>query len=239
MKKLLRFSDKGIIILLLLAILFFSFMFSSQAETFLDKKNKMIAEQILARGVNDENVIEAMRKVDRHLFVPLAYRSFAYSDGPLPIGHSQTISQPYIVAYMTEALELLPEDKVLEIGTGSGYQAAILAEIVKEVYTIEILEPLAKESKKLLIKLGYDNIEVKHGDGYLGWPEYAPFDKIIVTAAPENIPMELISQLKIGGKMILPAGSGFQRLYLITKVEDGFEKKPLIPVRFVPMVHSK
>jgi len=230
---------KSLLVVFIVICLFFSSTLYLEADTSYDKKNKMIAEQILARGVKDKKVIEAMSKVDRHLFVPLLYRVFSYDDGPLSIGHGQTISQPYIVAYMTEALELDADDVVLEIGTGSGYQAAILAEIVKQVYTIEILRPLAEEAEKRLIKLGYKNIEVRHADGYKGWPEHAPFDKIIVTAAPESIPMELVNQLKLGGKMVLPAGSGFQRLYLITKTEDGFEKKPLIPVRFVPMVHPE
>lgn len=199
----------------------------------------MIQEQIIARGIKDPKVISAMQKVERHLFVPLIYRSQAYDDGPLPIGHGQTISQPYIVAFMTEALDLKPTDKVLEIGTGSGYQAAILSQIAGEVYTIEILKPLADEARQRLKKLGYDNIQVKHGDGYLGWPEYAAFDKIIVTAAPDQIPMELVRQLKVGGKMVVPIGSFFQELYLITKTQEGFSKKALLPVRFVPMVKGK
>ena len=199
----------------------------------------MIKEQIISRGVKDAKVISAMEDVKRHLFVPPRLTERAYDDGPLPIGYSQTISQPYIVAFMSEALNLGPDDIVLEIGTGSGYQAAILAEIVKKVYTIEILEPLAGQSRDRLKDLGYDNIEVKHGDGYLGWPEYAPFDKIIVTAAPSNIPMELVGQLKIGGKMVIPIGSFFQELYLITKTEDGFVKKAILPVRFVPMVKGR
>lgn len=202
-------------------------------------KDRMIKEQIIARGVNDPKVISAMERVDRHLFVPLIYRWQAYADGPLYIGHGQTISQPYIVAFMTEALDLSPDDIVLEIGTGSGYQAAILAEIVKQVYTIEILESLANQAEERLKELGYVNIEVKCGDGYFGWPEFAPFDKIIVTAAPDEIPMELVNQLKIGGKMIVPIGSFFQELYLITKTKDGFTKQAVLPVRFVPMVKGE
>ncbi|MFC1709233.1 protein-L-isoaspartate(D-aspartate) O-methyltransferase [Candidatus Omnitrophota bacterium] len=202
-------------------------------------KEAMISEQIVARGIEDPKVLSAMRKVDRHLFVPVLFRGQSYRDGPLPIGHNQTISQPYIVAFMTEALELGPGDVVLEIGTGSGYQAAILAEIAKQVYTIEILKPLADESRERLSGLGYTNIQVKHGDGYLGWPEFAPFDKIIVTAAPDEIPVELINQLRVGGKMIIPVGSFLQELYLITKTEDGFTKKAILPVRFVPMVKGE
>lgn len=197
---------------------------------------KMINEQIVARGVKNSNVINAMRKVERHLFVPDNMKARAYDDGPLPIGYNQTISQPYIVAFMTEALDLEPQDKVLEIGTGSGYQAAVLAEIAKEVYTIEIIEPLAQEAEKRLKDLGYKNIQVKCADGYKGWPENAPFDKIIVTAAPDEIPEELIRQLKVNGKMVIPIGSFFQELYLIIKTKKGFTKKPLLPVRFVPMI---
>ena len=221
-----------------LFLLFLSLLGLLEADNSFYQNDKMISEQIIARGISDKRVIEAMRRVDRRLFVSFLYRQRAYYDGPLPIGHDQTISQPYIVAYMTEALELNSDDVVLEIGTGSGYQAAILAEIVKQVYTIEIIEPLAREAQERLMRLGYKNIEVKYGDGYKGWPEHAPFDKIIVTAAPEDIPEELINQLKVGGKMILPAGAYFQRLYLITKTAQGFDKKPLIPVIFVPMVHG-
>ncbi|MBL7132279.1 MAG: protein-L-isoaspartate(D-aspartate) O-methyltransferase [Candidatus Omnitrophica bacterium] len=226
------------ILVFIISIVFF-WVSEGIAFDYAKARNKMIKEQIISRGVKDQKVISAMEDVERHLFVPSRLRERAYDDGPLPIGYSQTISQPYIVAFMSEALNLEPEDIVLEIGTGSGYQAAILAEIVKKVYTIEILEPLAGQSRDRLKDLGYDNIEVKHGDGYLGWPEHAPFDKIIVTAAPSNIPMELVGQLKIGGKMVIPIGSFFQELYLITKTKDGFVKKALLPVRFVPMVKGK
>lgn len=217
----------------------FFLIFDCGAFDFSAKKEEMIKEQIIARGIKDPKVISAMKKVDRHLFVPRHLRDYVYEDGPLAIGYGQTISQPYIVAFMTEALELKPADVVLEIGTGSGYQAAILAEIVKQVYTIEILKPLADGARERLRDLGYKNIEVKYGDGYLGWPQYAPFDKIIVTAAPDEIPLELVRQLKVGGRMVVPIGSFFQELYLITKTEDGFTKKALLPVRFVPMVTSK
>ena len=206
---------------------------------YVEKMDRMIKYQIEGRGVKDAKVISAMRKVQRHLFVPDEYKVHAYDDGPLPIGHGQTISQPYIVAFMTEVLDLQPEDKVLEIGTGSGYQAAILAEIVKEVYTIEIVKTLADEAKNRLENLGYKNINVKCGDGYKGWPERAPFDKIIITAAPAEIPAELINQLKIGGEMIVPVGSWIQELCLITKTQDGFSKKSLMPVQFVPMIKGK
>jgi protein-L-isoaspartate(D-aspartate) O-methyltransferase len=196
----------------------------------------MVDEQIAARGVTDPRVLAAMLKVERDLFVPAALRKAAYADEPLPIGCGQTISQPYIVAYMTEALGLGPEDRVLEIGTGSGYQAAILAELAKEVYTIEVVEPLAEASRERLASLGYSNVEVICGDGYSGLPKKAPFDAIMVTAAPPEIPEELAAQLKTGGRMIVPAGSFFQELYLITKTVAGLETKPLLSVRFVPMI---
>ncbi|MFC1753624.1 protein-L-isoaspartate(D-aspartate) O-methyltransferase [Thermoproteota archaeon] len=228
---------KVVLLVILLVILP---IFEAKAFDFYGKmREDMIERQIIARGVKDPKVIAAMRKVERHLFVPASERIHAYIDGPLPIGHGQTISQPYIVAYMSEALKLEPDDVVLEIGTGSGYQAAILAEIAKQVYTIEILEPLADSSRELLLSLGYENIEVLHGDGYKGWPEHAPFDKIIVTAAPDDIPMELVNQLKVGGKMVIPVGSFYQELILIIKTEEGFTKKSLLPVRFVPMVKGK
>lgn len=206
---------------------------------FAEKRKKMVEGQIAARGVKDNRVINAMLKVPRHLFVPDNLRNIAYGDTPLPIGYGQTISQPYIVAFMTEALNLEKEDRVLEIGTGSGYQAAILAEIAKEVYTIEIVPPLAGEAKRRLGRMGYRNITVKCGDGYSGWGEKAPFDGIIVTAAPREIPQRLVEQLKIGGRMVVPVGVSFQELYLVTKTKDGVREKRLIPVRFVPMVHGE
>src|SRR3989338_2133518 len=180
-----------------------------------------------------------MRKVKRHLFVPLMHRRLSYGDHPLPIGEGQTISQPYIVALMTELLELKGGEKVLEIGTGSGYQAAILAELVKEVYSIEILEPLAERSQKLLKELGYENIKVKHADGFLGWPEYAPFDAIIVTCAPKVIPPALLKQLAEGGRLVIPVGSHWQELKLLKKIEGKIVSKSIIPVRFVPMLRDK
>lgn len=210
----------------------------AERDMFTEKREEMVAGQIAARGVSDEKVLAAMRRVELHLFVPPALKDAAYADEPLPIGHGQTISQPYIVAYMTEAARIKSGDNVLEIGTGSGYQAAIIAEIAGKVSTIEVVEPLAEESRKRLQDLGYNNIEVRHGDGYKGWPEKAPFDAIIVTAAPPYIPEDLISQLKVGGRMVIPVGSFFQELYLITRTKSGFEKVSLIPVRFVPMVHA-
>jgi protein-L-isoaspartate(D-aspartate) O-methyltransferase len=212
---------------------------ATNAEVLMFAREKMVKEQIQRRGITNKRVLEAMRKIERHLFVPEKLRNLAYTDGPLPIGYNQTISQPYIVAFMTQAVQLNPDDRVLEIGTGSGYQAAVLAEIVKEVYTIEIVEPLAESARLLLDSMGYQNIKVKYGDGYKGWQEHAPFDAIIVTAAPPNIPQELINQLKIGQKMIIPVGELYQELYLITKTETGFDKKSLLPVRFVPMVKPR
>lgn len=201
-------------------------------------RQEMVKTQLETRGITDAKVLNAMGKVKRHLFVPTHQLISAYNDSPLPIGYSQTISQPYIVAYMTQAARLLPDDRVLEIGTGSGYQAAVLAEIVKEVYTIEILKPLADTARARLEEMGYRNIKVKHGDGYKGWKEYAPYDAIIVTAAPDEVPEELVRQLKVGGRMVIPIGSFFQELYLITKRESGIKQELLLPVVFVPMIHS-
>jgi len=223
---------------LLVIILLSTTVFAQEIDTFDAKRQEMISHQIKNRGITDGKVLEAMEKVRRHLFVPDALRGMAYEDRPLPIGYDQTISQPYIVAYMTQAARPRPDDRVLEIGTGSGYQAAILAEIVKEVYTIEIIKPLADSASSRLLDMGYQNVKVKWGDGYEGWVEYAPFDTIIVTAAPSEIPENLIDQLKIGGRMVIPIGTFFQELYLITRTESGFDKKPILPVRFVPMVHS-
>ena len=198
----------------------------------------MVEEQIIARGVKDKKVIEVMKKVPRHLFVPEEYRQYSYEDEPLPIGEGQTISQPYIVAYMTEVLELKEDDKVLEIGTGSGYQTAILAEIVKEVYTVEIIESLSKRAQKVLKELGYKNIHFKVGDGTYGWKEYSPYNAILVTAAPSKIPESLQNQLDDGGRMIIPVGSFFQELVLVVRQKNKFKKKKLIPVRFVPLVST-
>jgi len=198
----------------------------------------MVAEQIRARDICDPNVLRAMRIVPRHFLVPAARQPLAYGDYPLPIGSGQTISQPYIVGFMTEALQLAPDSKVLEIGTGSGYQAAICAEIAAEVYTIEIVEELAKSAETKLKELGYQNVFVKFGDGYFGWEEKGPFDAIIGTAAAEKIPPPLIEQLKPTGRMILPYENenGFQYLVLVTKDPNGaIQKRNVLPVRFVPM----
>jgi len=197
----------------------------------------MVEFQVQKRGITNPQVIEAMLNVKRHLFVPDSVKKHAYQDSPLPIGFNQTISQPYIVAFMTEALKLKPEEKILEIGTGSGYQAAVLGQIVREVYSIEIIPELARNAERILKELDYSNVHVKEGDGYEGWPEKSPFDAIIVTAAPDQIPQVLVSQLKIpGGRMIVPVGSNYQELILIEKTDDGIKTKSLLPVRFVPMV---
>ena len=206
-----------------------------QQDVFSKERREMVERQIRARGVKDEKVLKAMRKVPRHLFVPETHWKFAYEDTPLPIGLDQTISQPYIVAYMTEAAQISGDDKVLEIGTGSGYQAAILGEIAKEVYTIEIVPELAQRSASLLKKLGYKNVFAKEGNGYLGWPEHGPFDAIIVTAAPDEVPKALVDQLKVGGTMVIPVGTSYQEMMLITKTDKGMTEKRTMPVRFVPM----
>jgi len=198
-------------------------------------REKMVETQIKARGVKDPRVISALLKVERHRFVLEDYLNSAYADQPLPIGEGQTISQPYIVALMTELLELKENEKVLEIGTGSGYQAAILAELAKEVYTIEIIESLASTAKKRLSELGYQNIRVKAGDGYLGWPEAAPFDAIIITASPDHIPKPLLDQLKEGGRMVVPVGTYAQELKKIVKRSGKIETTGIISVIFVPM----
>ncbi len=207
-------------------------------EEFASLRERMVEEQIIARGVKDKKVIEVMKKVPRHLFVPEEYRQYSYEDEPLPIGEGQTISQPYIVAYMTEILELKEDDKVLEVGTGSGYQTAILAEIVKEVYTVEIIESLSKRAQKVLKELGYENIYFKIGDGTYGWKEHSPYNAILVTAAPSKIPESLQNQLDDGGRMIIPVGSFFQELVLVIRQKNKFKKKKLIPVRFVPLVST-
>jgi protein-L-isoaspartate(D-aspartate) O-methyltransferase len=199
------------------------------------ERSRMIEEQLVNRGIRDSLVLGAMRSVPRHLFVPEKLVPEAYADSPLPIGHEQTISQPYIVAFMTEALGLKGGEKVLEVGTGSGYQAAVLAEIVDDVYTIEIVEPLGLEAEERLKRLHYNNVHVRIGDGYRGWPEAAPFDAIIVTAAPDHIPRPLIDQLKVGGRLVVPVGDRNQELIQVTRTERGFDKKSILPVRFVPM----
>ena len=208
---------------------------TQQQDPELIRREEMVNKQIVARGVRDERVISAMKKVSRHEFVAENYKEMAYNDNPLFIGYGQTISQPYIVAYMTEMLKLTDQDTVLEIGTGSGYQAAILAEIVSHVYTIEIVPELAKQAGKVLKSLGYDNVTVKYGDGYQGWPEFAPFDAVIFTASPKKIPQPLLNQMKDGARLIAPVGDEFQELILVTRKKDNYKRDRLIPVRFVPM----
>ena len=205
-----------------------------------EQRLRMVREQIIKRGVTDRRVITAIKRVERHLFVPENYKSMAYDDRPLPIGHGQTISQPFIVAYMTDILDLKSSDRVLEIGTGSGYQAAVLAEICDRVYTIEVLPPLGERAESLLSKLGYGNVVFKIGDGYKGWKEYAPFDAIIVTCSPTHIPEDLQNQLAEGGRMIIPVGERYvQQLVYLVKNEGRLERKAVLPVSFVPMVDEK
>ena len=212
-------------------------------ERFRRLRAEMVEEQIAGRGIKDERVLEVMRALPRHLFVPPSVQTEAYADKPLPIGDRQTISQPYIVAFMTELLGPGPQDAILEIGTGSGYQAAVLARLARQVYTIEIIPRLAHEADTRLQGMGYSNIEVKTGDGYVGWPEYAPFDGIIVTAAPPEIPTALLGQLKRGGRMVLPVGrtGRTQQLMVLekSKTSDEIVGRNVIPVRFVPMVERQ
>ena len=203
---------------------------------FAAQRQRMVMEQLMPRGIHEERVLAAMSKVRREEFVPQDVRAESYTDGPLPIGHGQTISQPYIVALMTEQLRLEPSDRVLEIGTGSGYQAAVLAELVADVYTVEIIEPLAKNAEATLARLGYKNVHVKAGDGYKGWPEQVPFDAIIVTCAPDRVPEPLTEQLKADGRMIIPVGEQFaQELYLLEKKNGQLKESAILAVRFVPM----
>ncbi len=211
---------------------------SNMSKQWSDKANSMVKYQIEKRGITNTDVLQVMRNTPRHLFVPPALSTMAYDDYPLPIGEEQTISQPYIVALMTDLLSLKGDEKILEIGTGSGYQAAVLSQLVDSVYTIEIIESLAHNSKNRLNNLNYKNVIVKHGDGYKGWPSLAPFDAIIVTAAPKEVPQTLIDQLKVGGHIVIPVGDKWQELQLLTKLSsDKIKRKTVIPVRFVPMVH--
>lgn len=204
-------------------------------DEFKRERREMVEQQIRARGIEDGSVLKAMLKVPRHKFVPESLVKEAYIDSPLPIGLNQTISQPFIVAYMTEAADISKKDKVLEIGMGSGYQAAILGELAKEVYTIEIIPELAERSTQVLQQLGYKNVFVKAGNGYLGIPEQAPFDAIIVTAAPDEIPQALIDQLAVDGKMVIPVGNTNQEMVVIKKTKKGVTEKRTMKVRFVPM----
>jgi protein-L-isoaspartate(D-aspartate) O-methyltransferase len=213
---------------------------SPNAQDFAVARQHMVEDQIKGRGVTDSRVTEVMSSVPRHEFVPENYRTHAYEDHPLPIGYGQTISQPYIVAFMTEQLRSQPTDRVLEIGTGSGYQAAVLSKLVAEVYTIEIVKPLAQRAETDLRRLNYSNVKVKAGDGYKGWPEHAPFDAIIVTAAPDHVPQPLIDQLKEGGRMIIPVGGReMQQLYLLEKHVGKLTQRAVLPVNFVPLTREQ
>ncbi len=204
------------------------------------RREEMVSGQLEARGISDQDLLEAFREVKRHLFVPKEYREFAYTDQPLSIGHGQTISQPYIVAYMTEALDLEENDKVLEIGTGSGYQAAILAELADEVYSVEIVEDLGEKARRVLDRLGYENVHIRVGDGYEGWAENAPYDAVIVTCSPTSVPRPLKEQLADGGRMIIPVGRKYaQELVLLRKEGGELIEESVLPVRFVPMVDEQ
>ena len=230
-----------LVVLLFLLVSCASFSRSEQvaveeevAQDFAQQRRNLI-DQLRSEGVTSSTVLEAMLKVPRHKFVPSSQRHLAYQNRPLPIGHGQTISQPFIVGYMTEAASIAPGEKVLEIGTGSGYQAAVLAELAKQVYTIEIIPELAEGARTLLRELNYKNVEVRTGNGYEGWSEHAPFDAIVVTAAPDQVPQALVDQLALKGKMVIPVGTTFQEMVIITRDESGVIERRTIPVRFVPM----
>lgn len=221
-------------------VLFLANVSFPQDNSFDDLRNKMVRTQIQARGITDKKILDAFLKVERHRFVLPEYMKYAYYDSPLPILEGQTISQPYIVAFMTDVLRLNPTGKVLEIGTGSGYQAAILAELCDSVFTIELFETLTSRAKALFASLGYSNIHCRTGDGYQGWPEHAPFDAIIVTCSPSHIPDPLIKQLAEGGRMIIPVGRyPIQSLVLLEKRNGVIREKDVLPVRFVPMLNEK
>jgi len=231
---------KNKMILIIVSVFFFVLNCLPQADKYTGTREKMVEDQIESRGISNQLTLDAMKKVPRHKFVPPNLLDRAYDDGPLPIGYGQTISQPYIVAYMTAVIDPKPGQKILEIGTGSGYQAAVLAKIVDSVFTIEIITELSNSSQKKLKELGYKNVFCKNADGYYGWEKYAPFDAIVVTAAAEHIPPPLIKQLKDGGKMIIPVGSPFlnQSLILVERTGEEITTTSLLPVRFVPFTRG-
>lgn len=207
-------------------------------DPFAAERARMVREQLRARGIREPAVLAAMTRVPRHRFVPALYEDLSYADHPVPIGFDQTISQPYIVAYMTEAARVSSNEKVLEVGTGSGYQAAILGELAREVYTIEIIPELASGARNILSELGYTNVHVRTGDGYAGWKEHAPFDAIVVTAAPDHVPQALVDQLAVNGRMIIPVGAGEQEMRVITRTASGVTQESTLRVRFVPLVRQ-
>lgn len=229
-------ASRAVLLLAAIAVLLApSSVFAEDAD-WTEQRRHMVRRQIKGRGIEDPDVLRAMEKVRRHLFVPEGFRSAAYDDRPLPIGQGQTISQPYIVALMTELAAVEPGDRVLEVGTGSGYQAAILAEMAEKVYTVEIVEELGKTARKRLDRLGYDNVRVRIGDGFRGWSEHAPFEAIVVTAAPPEIPGPLKEQLAQDGRLVIPVGESWQELKVVEKTKDGtLKENAIIPVRFVPM----
>jgi len=229
-------SRKILSLLLILAVAVACMAAAPQEDELAVARQRMVAEQIRVRGITDPAVLAAVEAVPRHLFVPESERRGAYEDRPLPIGAGQTISQPYIVALMTSLLGVRPGDRILEVGTGSGYQAAVLSRLAAEVYSIEILKPLGERARRTLAELGYRNVRIRIGDGYEGWPDAAPFDGIVVTAAPARIPDPLLRQLKTGGKLVIPVGETYQDLIVLTKRKDGgFDRENVLPVRFVPM----
>ncbi len=209
-----------------------------KGKNFQEEREQMVKNQIEARGIKDQRVLTAMRRIPRHLFVPENMMGYAYHDEPVPIGEGQTISQPYIVAYMTEVLELKGNERVLEVGTGSGYQTAILAELAREVFSVEIVESLSLKAQQVLKNLNYSNISFKIGDGTLGWEEFAPYDAIMVTAAPVKVPRALEEQVKAKGRMVIPVGFAFQELVLVIREKKKFKRKKLLPVRFVPLIST-
>jgi len=223
-------------IIVVVLVMFAGMLTYAQADNWQALRQQMVDTQIRARQVQSESVLQAMARVPRHLFVPESLRPYAYEDRPLPIGRGQTISQPYIVGYMTDVLQLEPAHRVLEIGTGSGYQAAVLAEIATHVYSIEIVAELAEGARRALTESGYRNVDVRTGNGYLGWPDRAPFDRIIVTAAPPTIPNALVDQLAVGGIMVVPVGTDYQEIAIISRSASGTTETRTIGVRFVPMI---